>query len=210
MYIALIRHGEAACNLYEDDDLLEKYDREAPLTARGREQARLLALHFPAFLQPFQVIASPLPRAAETAQIFMQSFQGEICYDPRLEELRTPAVFPTPLRQWQWDALLENRLQQPEAELLSGLESLYQQSLRVKQLLTELLPDARKAEPNFLLFSHGFTIELALLFLLKLELTTLQQWRFKISNTALHIVEYDNIGRCRLIAVNNRHHLNTF
>ena len=207
--IILIRHGEAECNLYQDDELLERYNRDAPLTVLGRQQVQLLARYYPQHLCPFQAFSSPLRRAAETAQIFMQSYPGDVQYDQRLEEVLTPASFIPPLRHKEWDDLLEKRVRLPYDQIIPDLESLAQQYARFSQFLQDTIASARFHTQNILIFSHAFTIELALLYLLQLELSFLQTCRFKISNTALHVIEYDIYLHTRRIAlINDRTHLN--
>ena len=61
--LLLVRHGETAPNV--EGRLLGRMD--PPLTARGEEQARVLAAGLP---RPDLVVASPLQRARATAEAF--------------------------------------------------------------------------------------------------------------------------------------------
>ncbi|HTL35175.1 MAG TPA: phosphohistidine phosphatase SixA [Kofleriaceae bacterium] len=67
MRIYLVRHGEA---VPEDD---AGSDRDRWLSPRGREAARVLGrLLRETNVQPDQILASPLPRAVQTAELLAQ------------------------------------------------------------------------------------------------------------------------------------------
>ena len=83
--VYFVRHGESTANVgthFEDDDI-------APLTEKGRGQARLIAerctkLPVEAFL------ASPMPRARETAEIISSRISKDFELSEDLVERRIP------------------------------------------------------------------------------------------------------------------------
>ena len=82
MRVYLVRHGQAEPG--QPDDL-------RPLTPRGREQARLVALHLDAEqAPPDAVVSSPLLRARETAEEIGRAFGVEAEVDERLAPGATP------------------------------------------------------------------------------------------------------------------------
>lgn len=80
--LLLIRHGQTEWNL------LGKYTGQSdiPLTDRGREQARQLAIALKVN-PPDAVVSSDLIRAQETAKILTQPFHLPVHTDPRLREI---------------------------------------------------------------------------------------------------------------------------
>ena len=76
MRVYLVRHGQAEPG--QPDDLRS-------LTPRGREQARLVALHLEAqHTRPDAVVSSPLLRARETAEEISRAFGVPAEVDERL------------------------------------------------------------------------------------------------------------------------------
>jgi 5''-phosphoribostamycin phosphatase/probable phosphoglycerate mutase len=91
--------------------------------------------------------------------------------------------------------------------LLPGLESLQAQFERVQGFLSERHA-ARGGEEVSVIVSHALTIELAMLALLGLGAEAMQRFRFRLSNTGVHIIENDAIGAgARLLLVNSLSHL---
>ena len=82
MRVYLVRHGQAEPG--EPDDLRR-------LTERGREQARLIALHLETEqARPDAVVSSPLLRARETAETIGRPFGITAQIDERLAPGATP------------------------------------------------------------------------------------------------------------------------
>ncbi len=82
MRVYLVRHGQAEPG--QPDDLRR-------LTPRGREQARLVALHLDAeHAGPDAVVSSPLLRARETAEEISRAFGIAPEVDERLAPGATP------------------------------------------------------------------------------------------------------------------------
>ncbi|MGW8142269.1 histidine phosphatase family protein [Sphingomonas zeae] len=202
-----VRHAQATCNTLADDQLVTCYDTAAPLTLVGREQAIALAAALPASLVGDTIFTSPLRRAVETARPLAERFRLALRLDDRLTEMRAGTVFAPPITVAQWDGLLEQRVCEPDREAHPGLEPLADQAARVRSFLHERHRD-RGDEGVTTVVTHAFTIELALLALLGLGLTALRDFRIRISNAAVHVVENDAVGQpARLMLVNARHHL---
>src|SRR5215213_4424496 len=198
----LIRHAEATCNVLPDDDLIETYDPEAPLTAQGRQQAAALARGLPDALLGSPIFASPMRRAIETAHIVAEHRGGDIRVDERLGEMNLRGRFNPPLSVKAWDDLLAARVRHPDCEPVPGMESLAAQNRRVTSFLRDR-HQHRGQDQITLVLAHAFTLELALLALLGLDLDILAKFRFRLSNSAVHIVENAELGEpSRLLLVN--------
>jgi len=84
----MIRHGRS---LADDENKIEGAGWDAPLTAEGERQARLVAnrLNSEGY-RPDVLLASPLQRAARVAEIISAVIGGpEVIHDPRLSEVHT-------------------------------------------------------------------------------------------------------------------------
>ena len=81
--LCLLRHAHAG-----DSTTWEEADELRPLTEKGRRQAERLARHLlTAGYAPDVVLASPLVRARETAEIVAEILRAPLRIDPRLAEL---------------------------------------------------------------------------------------------------------------------------
>jgi len=205
---ALIRHAEAACNVLAPDAPIGGYDPASPLTQRGRAQAAALAAALPDALLGEVVFTSPLRRAEETAAFLAAARGLPLRPDARLAEMAVDTPFDPPMSLAAWDAMLEARVRSDGVVALpEGVESLAEQDRRVRAFLHERHA-RRGGSPVTLVIAHAFTIELALLALLGLPLGVLDAFRFRLSNTGVHVVENDRIGSpARLVLTNCRAHL---
>lgn len=80
--IVVLRHGQSVA------DIVGRHEGRAdfPLTDLGREQAGLAAGWIAEHLPPDVIFASPLKRAAETAQILADRLTLDVCFDDDLME----------------------------------------------------------------------------------------------------------------------------
>lgn len=204
----LIRHAEAACNVLAPDALISGYDSGSPLTPRGRAQAAALAAALPDALLGEAVFTSPLRRAEETAAFLAAARGLPLRSDARLAEMAVNTPFDPPMSLAAWDAMLEARVQSESGVVLPmGVEPLAEQDRRVRAFLDERHA-RRGGSPVTLVVAHAFTIELALLALLGLPMGVLDAFRFRLSNTGVHVVENDRIGSpARLVLTNCCVHL---
>ncbi|MFG2296352.1 histidine phosphatase family protein [Streptomyces sp. NPDC048603] len=214
----LVRHAEASLNVLGDDDLLPGFDPGAGLTPLGERQARALAAHLPrdpAVRPPgpapgpsVRLYCSPQTRAARTAEALAAALGVPAVADGRLAELRAPEVFPQPVTVREWDAVLEDRLRRPDAEVF-GVESWAHQRRRVREFLDARCPPAEGAGTGtrWVLVSHSETIQALLFELLGLDDVLLHRTRFKISNTGVFIVDRTEDGCASLVVANSKTHL---
>jgi isoleucyl-tRNA synthetase len=83
----LVRHGESQKNV---DDIIDSGGGKSDLTDHGKEQARQAAQTLKKSLgrsKPI-IIASPLPRAKQTAQIIADALKAKVVVDDRLTEIQ--------------------------------------------------------------------------------------------------------------------------
>ncbi|KRL05408.1 histidine phosphatase family protein [Liquorilactobacillus oeni] len=155
----IIRHGQSEANAA---GILQGSKIDTPLSAKGKQQAlevqrRLTAasLHFD------HVFASPLLRAAQTAQLIAP--QSVTTFDSRLCEFD----------YGDWDGQLETVIHQryarffdekmnllPDSEKVSHGESFEAVTKRLHHFFNEL--NKNYPEQTILVASHGFTIKLML------------------------------------------------
>ncbi|MFN3491164.1 MAG: histidine phosphatase family protein, partial [Anaerolineales bacterium] len=77
-FITLLRHGESVGNA----EMRWQGQKDYPLTERGRAQAQALAARWKQAEVKFDaVIASPLSRAKETAEIITSSLNVDVQFD---------------------------------------------------------------------------------------------------------------------------------
>jgi phosphohistidine phosphatase len=89
MELYFLRHGEA------DWPDWKKSDDERPLTKRGKKQMRDVAKFLDRLkVRPDLIVTSPLPRAAQTAEIAADYLQAKL----RKDELLAPGFGPSKLR----------------------------------------------------------------------------------------------------------------
>jgi phosphohistidine phosphatase len=101
MRLYFVRHGDATWDTWTGPDA------ERPLTKKGRKQLAAVAASLQALnVRPHLILTSPLPRAAETAQIVAEALAGE--------SVPTPALSPG----FGMDALKELVRSHGEGDLL--------------------------------------------------------------------------------------------
>ncbi|CDH20049.1 putative BtrP [Xenorhabdus bovienii str. kraussei Quebec] len=202
-----IRHAEATCNLQDDYVLISSVLPDSPLTAMGQQQAQLLADNFPNELIGDKIFSSPMTRSMQTAKLLTARHNLPLISDERLEEVRIKPSLTPPLSLPAWDAMLQERLNSPTTKVRPEVETVVAQRARVTDFLRQRHQERGK-EKITVIVSHAFTIELAIFVLLGLEVSLLQHWRIRISNSALHVIENEEIGgKSRLVLTNAKNHL---
>ena len=201
-HLVLLRHGESIGNAEKRHQGQADY----PLTELGREQCRQLGEHWKAAEIHFdRIIASPLKRARETAEILQGYLELEPAFNPllmerdngklaglthqeALETLPPPAFVP---------------LYQPIAETGESLWELY---LRAGQALNELL-----AHPpgSTLVVGHGAQFNMMIHAILGLAPEpNFQGPYFRLANTGFSgLVYYPQDGRWDINYHNQLPHL---
>ncbi|MBB2485174.1 histidine phosphatase family protein [Mitsuaria sp. WAJ17] len=202
----LIRHAQAACNVLAPDSPWTPALDDCALTPLGQQQANSLAAHWPTELYAPKLYVSPMRRARETAAPLARQGGMPLVLDERLAEVTLQGDVTRPLWQQDWDDILEQRIRQPDESPLSGVESLRAQFLRAQGFLKERLA---AGGGHHMIVSHAQTLELLILSLLGLALEDLQRFRFRLSNTGVHMIECQTDGSApRLMLVNSLAHLN--
>ncbi|MBY6037900.1 histidine phosphatase family protein [Fictibacillus nanhaiensis] len=134
MKIVIVRHCQA-----------EGQESHAPLTEKGKEQAKELA----SFLNPYPfdlILSSPFLRAIDTIKPFAEMKQLNIETDDRLKE-RILSAQHLP----DWRNLLK-RTYKEEHLTFPGGESTYEAKQRVKSLIKDI---QNKTDRSVLLVTHG-------------------------------------------------------
>jgi broad specificity phosphatase PhoE len=158
-YLWLIRHGESQGNLERRVQGWADY----PLTDLGRWQAARLAERLAQERPIHELVASPLQRAAETAQIISQALDLPARFDARLKEYNfgpltglTPddivAHFPTVQAAWE-----VNRVWEP----LAGEESDPTFVRRVREVMDEIVTGMDEGS-SVVVVAHGGSLDACL------------------------------------------------
>jgi 2,3-bisphosphoglycerate-dependent phosphoglycerate mutase len=189
-FITLLRHGESEGNAI---DLIQG-QADYPLTPKGIQQARTLAARWQAIQASYegalfdQVIASPLTRARQTAEIIASALNLEIALDPAWIERGFGNLDGLPLSTI---LALEPPIDfhhpyQPPGE---GGESAVDLFLRASQALRSLLT---RPAGRFLIVSHGALLNMVVYAIL--GITPHGHYnspRFRFGNTAFAHFSYE-------------------
>jgi broad specificity phosphatase PhoE len=140
--IYFVRHGESQANV---DHVFAGISRPAPLTERGRQQARLAGQRIiDADIRIGQIVSSPLERAYDTAAIIA----GSLGLDP------SGILLDARLIEYDVGALSGESTHEVTAAQLVGAPGAEDPAVfqtRVKAALT----DAARSPGNVLMVSHG-------------------------------------------------------
>jgi broad specificity phosphatase PhoE len=158
-YLWLIRHGESQGNLERRVQGWADY----PLTDLGRRQATRLAERLAQERPIHALVASPLQRAAETAQIIGRALDVPVRFDARLKEYNfgplnglTPddivAHFPTVQAAWE-----VNRVWEP----LAGEEGDPTFVRRVREVMDEIVTGMDEGT-SVVVVAHGGSLDACL------------------------------------------------
>ena len=198
----LIRHGESLWN----GERRIQGNQDPPLSPRGRRQADRLVAHLDShgLRRVAAVFTSPLRRATETAERIGTAIGLPALPEPDLREMslgkwegmtvtEIRALFPGTYERWLAD---------PLAHPAPGGENLEAFARRV----TGAFDRMREAHPgsDLVLVSHGGAIKALLCHVLELPVRWL--FRIKQDNTAVNIVDVDDVTR-RVVLVNDTCHL---
>lgn len=199
--LILVRHGESEYNLKR----LCQGQVDSHLTPRGKKQAhsaaeRLKDLNIDA------IYASPLQRAAITAEIVKGKREIKIRFDDRLKEInlgqweglaidKIKDVDPIGLDQW------ENA---PHTVRVAGAETLQQVYDRVSQALADIIN--QNQGKTVLIAAHMIAIMVMLVFLSGDSLDNV--WNLgKQPNSAITIIEINSLGQAEFLVKGDNSHL---
>jgi broad specificity phosphatase PhoE len=161
----------------------------------GMEQAGLLAEKLRQY--PIShIYASPLIRAAVTAQIAAKTTNAPITYMDSLKEIHLgpwegktfeeiKSAYPKAFDEWEKD---------PAAKVGTDIESYKEVEIRAFDALMAIV---KKGQDNILIVSHGAWIRALLCKILHIDLS--ERLFFHTGNTGLTIIEYGN----RFVGENN-------
>lgn len=203
MKLVLIRHGESVGNA--ERRMQGRYD--SPLTELGRQQSHLLAARLrQEEWRLATLIASPLRRAAETAEIVAAALDVPVAWDERLQEYDIGQLTGV-----VWDDMerlhpeIWQRLHSHSSEAVAypgeeGLEAFHR---RVAALVEELRGCYDEAQVVGLV-SHGGTLSMLVSHVLGIPPRRPQP--FRLSNSSVSILEFWPRGPV-LSLLNDTHHL---
>lgn len=185
--VYLIRHGESEGNVKQVYCGWTDY----PLTEKGREQARRLALCKPD-PRPYHLLTSDLCRASETAQILSERWQLSVTVEKGFREMYFGAFenrtwkditnkYPALATRWTADWYYGHT---PEGE---SLEDVYHRVLPLYREYLSLWQGTAWA-----LVAHAGTI----MAILAMELAGTHEahWRFAVENARLIRLDYNDEG----------------
>ena len=172
--LVFVRHGQTDAN--RNGVLLGRLD--PPLNDAGREQAAVVAARV-ALLAPARIVASPLVRAMETAEIVGVACGLSVGVDARLIEVDYGEYDGLPLAELPSDLVWKWR---NDAEFAPpGGESLASVGKRMGEYTSEVLDSL--AEGPMVAVSHVSPIKAAVLW--ALGLPELSAWRLRLDNASV-------------------------
>jgi broad specificity phosphatase PhoE len=193
----LVRHGESDFDTAEFTASARGEQWDPPLSAKGREQATLLADRLVAMIPPVAVYSSPLRRARETAGAFADRASMEVGIEDDLAEAH--------LGDWEGKAFEEIlradeqmlhriRNQEPIWRHAPGVEELAPFRARVRDAVEGIL--ARHRSGNVFIVCHGAVINAYLAPILGVD----HEMFFLPENTSLNsVVAEGEVRRVRFL-----------
>jgi 2,3-bisphosphoglycerate-dependent phosphoglycerate mutase len=197
-----LRHGKSIGNV---EGRLQGQS-EYPLSELGVQQARQLAAFWQNQNQSFlQIIASPLERARQTAEILAAALEAPIETDPIWTERyfgTWEGLTPEEVHQTHTDFDFSDFTQRPGG---NG-ESLLELFARASQALQSLL---NRPPGEYLIVSHGAILQMTFYTIFGLSpLLNFQRLRFQFENTAFSNLSYDPKRQLWLVTgINQTPHL---
>lgn len=195
----LIRHGQSDLGWDGEQFATSRGDQwDPPLSETGREQARLLARRLLVMdLAPFVVYASPLRRAAETAEAFAREIGADVSFDDELVEAHIGGWEGKPFEEIiESDPEIAHHIRHQRAiwHRAPGAERGDRFRTRVRVVVERLL--RTHPDENLLLFVHGGVINAYAGELLGLG----QEMFFLPENTSLNSVDVvDDVRTVRFL-----------
>jgi len=155
----LVRHGESDFETTEFSTSARGEQWDPPLSARGREQATLLADRLVAMIPPVAVYSSPLRRARETAGAFADRVSMAVGIEDDLAEAHLGDWEGKPFEEiLRADEQMLHRIrnQEPIWRHAPGVEELAPFRARVSDAVETIL--ARHPSGNVFVVCHGAVI----------------------------------------------------
>jgi broad specificity phosphatase PhoE len=201
-HFVFVRHGESIGNAQARWQGQSDYE----LTEKGRAQARALAERWKAERVKFDlIIASPLVRAKETAEIIAVAVGAQVEYDPVLLERHIGEIE---------GLTTEEVRKRPQPPYITPYDSIGGEGegdwalfLRAGQALQKLL---RRPAGSYLIVSHGGLLNQLMHAIIGIAPHVDPSGvRFRFDNTAFaRVIYYPHQHRWAIEALNDRAHLN--
>ena len=197
----LIRHGQTEWNVggrYQGQS-------DVALTEEGREQARLLAEHFPV-ADLHRIYSSDLKRAAETAEIIAGRFGLPVTKDKVFRELSFGDWEGLTYKEIvaRWPDAMANFLRHPDKLNIPHGETFQEVQQRAMRGLQAIMEDPANADKTVAIVAHGAILRTILTAQLHMSLEYARSIRQ--FNTAVNIVRYDE-GHPTVELINGTAHL---
>ena len=193
----LVRHGESDFEATEFSTSARGEQWDPPLSARGREQATLLADRLVAMIPPVAVYSSPLRRARETAGAFADRVSMAVGIEDDLAEAHLGDWEGKPFEEiLRADEQMLHRIrnQEPIWRHAPGVEELAPFRARVSDAVETIL--ARHPSGNVFVVCHGAVINAYLAPILGVD----HEMFFVPENTSLNsVVAEGEVRRVRFL-----------
>lgn len=198
MKLLFIRHGQS------EADLLNVHEGRADfsLTSLGREQATKLAQSLVGRYQVERIIASPLKRAVQTAEIINSVYNCGIIFEEKLMEFNNGVLAGMDREQAKQKYPLPQGGRPITKAILQG-ESELAFRQRVEYAYHEIM-DTYKEIKCIAIIAHGGTINHLLNILLGNSIKA--PFIFPTGDTGFHDIEYHH-GKIVIRSLNNQGHL---
>jgi broad specificity phosphatase PhoE len=195
MLAFLVRHGETEHNA---KGIFQGYT-PVPLSARGRQQATLVAERL-ASIQPRVLYSSDILRAQETATIISQRIRLSVQLRAGLREWHVGTWAGKPLEAYV--AHLQTLQAHPVTYVPEGGESQVQTQARMVAQMQELAGQHRGE--TIICVSHGTAIDLLARHILGLDV--MQPPAYRIANTSVNVFRYQG-DAWEIVTLNEIRHL---
>ena len=193
----LVRHGESDFDTTVFTTSARGKQWDPPLSARGREQAALLADRLVSMTRPVAVYSSPLRRARETATAFADRVSMEVGLEDDLAEAHLGEWEGKPFEEiLRADELMLHRIrnQEPIWRHAPGVEELAPFRTRVRGVVERIL--ASHPSGNVVIVCHGAVINAYIAQLLGVD----HEMFFVPENTSLNsVVAEGDVRRVRFL-----------
>jgi 2,3-bisphosphoglycerate-dependent phosphoglycerate mutase len=205
-HLYLVRHGQAVVNV---QPIIGGMRGDTGLTERGIQQAERVRDRLAREIRPDVLIASPLPRARQTAEIIADGIGHAVEFDPDLEELRVgPEGDGLSLEEYRERFGWVDLAQEPFRVVDPGGESWATFMLRVATGLDRI---TREHEGKIvLLVTHGGVIDGSFVHFFGMNAHALPRAGFATENTSItHWIRLlkNGVPRWTLSAYNDTAHL---
>ncbi|WP_172252601.1 histidine phosphatase family protein [Saccharibacillus deserti] len=199
--LLVVRHGESQADLEDRHEGRADFE----LTPLGERQAGLAAAWIAKRYRPHEMIASPLKRAARTAEAIAQECKLTVAYDEKLTEWNNGLLAGMKREEAHRLYPLPASGRQP-FDTLAESESEIQFRARAEAFLSELL-FRHRSKPDLhriCIVSHGGMINMLFHSLLNLPFQT--ELSLATGDTGIHLWRIDR-SRKRIVFTNAQEHL---